>query len=157
MKLLPSEQYQPKAEELYLAVREEILALVDGARVEHIGSSAIPGSLSKGDVDVCVVVTTSSHSQTVATLEKAGYMAKGETLRTSELCMLQSQSHKDLALQVIAEGSEFEFFIKFRDALRNDASLVEAYNKVKLQYATSPAPAYRAAKDDFIKTVLRNL
>jgi GrpB-like predicted nucleotidyltransferase (UPF0157 family) len=27
-----------------------------GARVEHVGSTAVPGSLTKGDLDICVIV-----------------------------------------------------------------------------------------------------
>jgi GrpB-like predicted nucleotidyltransferase (UPF0157 family) len=84
-----------------------------------------------------------------------GYTVKRDTLRTPELCMLQSpRQDVDLALQVIAKGSKFEFFLTFRDALRNDPSLVQKYNEVKLRHQTSEASQYREAKATFIQAVL---
>ena len=36
--------------------RTEIGGLLPGARIEHVGSTAVPGSLTKGDLDICVIV-----------------------------------------------------------------------------------------------------
>lgn len=156
MKLLAPDDYQPEAERLFSSVRAEVLGILPGARIEHVGASSIPGSMSKGDVDVCVIVDPARHAAAVAVLERAGYTVKPGTLRTSALCMLQSANPQvDLALQVVAEGSTFEFFVTFRDALRRDPSLVAAYNQVKLDHQTLTAEAYRAAKAGFIDRVLR--
>lgn len=60
----------------------------------------------------------------------------------------------DVALQVVAKGSEFEFFLHFRDALRADPDLVELYNRLKHQFAASGEVRYRAEKSHFITAVL---
>lgn len=82
------------------------------ARLDHVGASAIPGALSKGDLDICVVVEASEHAAAVVVLQGLGYAIKPDTLRTPELCMLQAEcAAPDTALQVVAAGSKFEFFM----------------------------------------------
>jgi len=156
MKLLDPLQYQIPAREAFLATREEVNTALPNARVEHVGSSSIPGSISKGDIDICVVINFSELEEAVSMLEEMGYVVKLDTLRTPELCMLQSPRQDiDLALQVIAKGSEFEFFMTFRDAMLKDPSLVEQYNQVKLDHWNLSPALYREAKSKFIAAVLR--
>ncbi|RYF30289.1 MAG: GrpB family protein [Comamonadaceae bacterium] len=157
MKLLEPAEYQVAAENVFLQVRDEILHVLPEARVEHIGASSIQGSVSKGDVDICVIVDSLAHELAVSALQRLGYSVKADTLRTAELCMLESERQDvDLALQVVAGGSRFEFFMTFRDALRSDPSLAAAYNEVKLKHQDMSAADYRAAKTRFIEAVLRN-
>lgn len=87
MKLLEPSCYQSLASAAYESVVDELSPLLTDARFEHIGASAIPGEISKGDLDI--------------------------------------------ALQVVAAGSEFEFFMHFRDALLANACLVHQYNITK--------------------------
>lgn len=155
MHLLDPSEYQSIAAEVVAKVAQELSQLIPGCRVEHVGSSAIPGAVSKGDVDVCVVVPAHTHRDAVAALEQAGYVVKADTLRTPELCMLLLPSTNiDLALQVVAEGSRFEFFMQFRDALRASPSLVNQYNDIKRNAAGLSHEAYRDAKAAFIASVL---
>lgn len=155
MKLLLPIEYQQDLESLFLSVRESVLAACPDAQVEHVGSSAIRGAISKGDLDVCVLVAPALHSHAVAALQASGYVIKVDTLRTPELCMLASPAHDyDVALQVVAAGSRFEFFMHFRDALCRDPALVKEYNALKLQYCDRPPNEYRDAKAQFIASVL---
>ncbi|MEK8047883.1 GrpB family protein [Ideonella margarita] len=155
MQLLNPIDYQPTAVQVVEDLAHEFVHLLPGCRIEHVGSSAIPGVVSKGDIDVCVLVPAQQHQPTVAALERVGYVAKRDTLRTPELCMMLSpRGDVDLALQVVAEGSRFEFFMRFRDALRASPALVKAYNEVKQSAACLSAEEYRAAKSAFIASVL---
>ncbi len=157
MRLLDPVDYQIAAARVVEGVTRELAALISGCRVEHVGASAIPGAISKGDVDVCVVVPPPGHSSAVLRLEAAGYVVKADTLRTPELCMLLSpRTDVDLALQVVAQGSRFEFFMRFRDALRGDQSLVDQYNAVKRRAAGLSHGQYRDAKAAFIASVLQS-
>jgi GrpB-like predicted nucleotidyltransferase (UPF0157 family) len=155
MKLLAPNQYQPDAERAFALIRAAVIRALPFAHVEHVGSSSIPGAISKGDIDICVSVDADRHQDATLTLEQMGYTTKPDTLRTSELCMLQSlRTDLDVALQVIAKGSKFEFFMTFRDALRNDPLLVQKYNEMKLFHSTLDVVQYRAAKIKFIEAVL---
>ena len=158
MKILAAADYQPAILALFDRSAAALRALLPDARVEHVGASSIPGASSKGDLDVAVIVAPEAHAQVVARLGEAGFQIKTDTLRTPALCMLiapgdWSEGH-DLALQVIASGSEFEDFLVFRDALRADPALVAAYDEVKHRHAAAGEDAYRTAKARFIESVL---
>ncbi|MBI3285815.1 MAG: GrpB family protein [Burkholderiales bacterium] len=155
MQLLNPEHYQPAAALLYAEVATAVQAALPLARLEHVGASAIPGAVSKGDLDICVLVAAEQHAAAVAVLQGLGYAIKPDTLRTPELCMLQADSKElDVALQVVAVGSKFEFFMHFRDALRADPELVVAYNRVKLEALALGPVRYRQEKAKFIQQAL---
>lgn len=158
MQLLSAEDYQPRAQEISEAEIERIGLFLAGARIDHIGSSAIPGAVSKGDIDLCVRVSASQFEHALARLEQLGYQQKLDTMRTDELCMLISpRQDVDLALQLIVQGSAFEFFVHFRDALRASPELVGQYNRIKQEAAHLAADEYRAAKSRFINEALASL
>jgi GrpB-like predicted nucleotidyltransferase (UPF0157 family) len=157
MTLLEPSEYQPIAARVAAEVGGEVMQLIPGCRVEHVGATSIPGAISKGDLEICVVVATANHLSTVNALEASGYVVKADTLRTPELCMLMSpRTDLEVALQVIAEGSQFEFFMRFRDALRADLHLVEQYNQLKTNFAPMGSQCYRDEKSKFIEAVLRS-
>ncbi|MEP7154125.1 MAG: GrpB family protein [Betaproteobacteria bacterium] len=147
MNLYPASEYQATAIRLFNECAKEVFRALPFARVEHVGSSSIPGAISKGDLDICVVVPGGLHENAVTVLEAIGYRIKPDTLRTPELCMLESpREDADIALQLIAAGSKFEFFMRFRDALCAQPLLVEQYNKVKLLAKDRSDTAYREEK-----------
>ena len=125
--------YQPLAQRVFDEVRTVLRTVLPTARIEHIGSSAVPGAISKGDLDICVSVAAINFQETLAKLQALGYSVKADTLRTEQLCMLEAP-RKDisLAIQLIEKDSEFEFFHKFRDALLANPQLVDRYNELKL-------------------------
>ena len=154
MKFYPADEYQASCEALFERYCYKIRVLLPLARVEHIGASSIPGAISKGDVDIFVGVSKNELEDVVVRLMSLGFIEKRDTLRTPELCMLESQSDEDVALQVVANHSEFECFLSFRDRLRKDASLVESYNALKLSCVGWHEDDYRRKKSLFIESVL---
>ena len=91
----------------------------------------------------------------VNVLEGAGYTIKTDTLRTPDLCMLESSRKDiDIALQVVSMGSKFEFFVSFRDRLRGNPHLVAEYNRVKICAQQEDEDRYREEKSKFIERVL---
>ena len=139
---------------LFEATRATLAGLLPDARIEHVGASAIDGAWSKGDLDVCVVVSAARHTAAVELLVPHGWHVKEDTFRSGQLCMLVSNEIDNLALQVVSADSKFMFFMTFRDRLNADPALVERYNQIKRQHAEAPAEQYRAAKSAFIEQVL---
>ncbi len=90
----------------------------------------------------------------VRTLQKLGFQEKRDTLRTPELCMLESQFVNDVALQIVANGSESECYIEFRDKLIATPRLVELYNDLKRACEGMEHDEYRDKKAIFIAQVL---
>lgn len=154
MKFLPPEAYQSDCEAMYQAYRAKIKTLLPDARVEHVGASSIPQAVSKGDLDIFVGVDKQQLERSVSALKQLGFEEKRDTLRTHQLCMLESTNEQDVALQVVELGSEFECFLTFRDKLRENSSLVAEYNSLKRECEGLEANAYREKKSAFIEGVL---
>lgn len=56
VKLFHWNEYHEEIDEIFNILKKEVLGENPAARVVHIGSSSIPGSLSKGDLDIFVGV-----------------------------------------------------------------------------------------------------
>ncbi|WP_373952304.1 GrpB family protein [Vibrio pomeroyi] len=154
MKFYPAEQYQTACHEKFARYERDIRKLIPNTRVEHVGASSIPSAVSKGDLDISVGVELGELEDVIGRLTTLGFKEKLDTLRTPELCMLESTSSDDVALQVVANGSEFECFLTFRDKLRATPALVEQYNALKVSCEGWPQEEYREKKADFIEHVL---
>lgn len=153
MKFYTPDEYQEKCSALFHRFYAEISVVLPSAQIEHVGSSSVPGAISKGDLDIYVGVDPPAHSEAVLKLIDCGYKVKADTLRTPELCMLVAQ--EDVALQVVAVGSQYEFFIKFRDLLRSNPDLLSQYNNLKQSCAGFSEDRYRAEKSKFIEEALQ--
>jgi GrpB-like predicted nucleotidyltransferase (UPF0157 family) len=157
MEFLEPDKVKERADLLYQKWKGLIESELPFSRVEHVGSTAIGGAITKGDVDLYVEVPPAEHEDAVKALENLGFRIKQDTHRDAELCMLESTDIKDLALQVVARGAVYEFFIKFRDALNADESLVERYNALKAGCSGCSQEEYRRKKSMFIVGVLEIL
>ena len=155
MKFFRSEEYQPQINLIFDRVDNEIRELVSNARIEHIGASSIPGAISKGDLDIFVGVEKDRIEETIHLLNASGYWQKKDTLQTESLRVLETDKYGvDVAIQLVANESEFEMFLVFRDTLRGDDKLLNEYNKLKLCCAHKNADSYRSSKSKFIESVL---
>ncbi len=153
MKFLEAKEYQSDCELKYQHYKTKVHELLPKARVEHIGSSSIPNAISKGDLDILVCVNKAELESAAQALTLLNFREKENTLRTDELCMLESLDD-DVAFQVVAKGAEFELFISFRDKLRSNPSLVSSYNELKLGCEGMTHCDYREIKSTFIVQVL---
>ena len=153
MRFLRPSEYQPFCNERFSYYRKVVTGILPQAIVEHIGASAIPNAISKGDLDIFVGVDAAEFESTVLKIIDLGFQEKQDTLRTDELCMLESK-HEDVAIQMVANGSKFEDFLVFRDALLADSALVEQYNQLKKSCEGCSEGDYRERKSVFITKVL---
>ncbi|WP_311568494.1 GrpB family protein [Photobacterium arenosum] len=153
MKFLSPDQYQKACHERFDYYLNQIRRLLPAARVEHVGASSVPGAISKGDLDILIGVDAHELEDSARILLTLGFQEKRNTLRTAELCMLESTS-EGVAFQVVAIGSEFECFVDFRDRLRASPDLVVQYNVLKKSCEGLSHDEYREKKSTFIEHVL---
>lgn len=124
------------------------------ADIVHIGSTAVPGCLTKGDLDVCVRANREDVAHVDALLA-ARYGRNTGSFRSAEFSAFTDDSQcPPLGVQLVARGSGLDVFVRFRDCLREDADLVAAFNALKRAHAGQPMQAYRRAKASFIERVL---
>jgi GrpB-like predicted nucleotidyltransferase (UPF0157 family) len=70
MKFFEQNEYQEKCSALFLKIKSEISTVLPSAKIEHIGSSSVPGVISKGDLDIYVGVDPQAHEGTLLRAEK---------------------------------------------------------------------------------------
>ncbi|WPP86824.1 GrpB family protein [Acinetobacter pittii] len=157
MVFLEPEQYQQRCAQLFNSYHKAICALLPFAKIEHIGSSAIPNAISKGDLDIYIEVIPEQFEFAIEQLKTLNFIEKQNTLRTHELCMLESLNNDDVAFQIVVTDSVFTFFLTFKNKLISSPTLVNEYNQLKLQCSHLDPDQYRTIKSDFINRVLNHL
>ncbi|MFC1398202.1 GrpB family protein [Acinetobacter lactucae] len=154
MVFLEPEQYQQRCAQLFNSYHKAICTLLPFAKIEHIGSSAIPNAISKGDLDIYIEVMPEQFECTIERLKTLNFIEKPNTLRAHELCMLESLNDDDVAFQIVVSDSIFTFFLTFKNKLIESPTLVNEYNQLKLQCKHLDPDQYRTMKSDFINRVL---
>ena len=108
-------------------------------RIEHVGSTAIPGMDGKPIIDIDIEILSESHFSSIKTeLEKIGYFHNGDQgIKGREVFLRSGETQSVLDkiphhLYVCPSNNpEYKRHIRFRDKLRTDKSLVEEYKKIK--------------------------
>ncbi|PPG12101.1 hypothetical protein C5D36_15800 [Rathayibacter sp. AY1C6] len=122
-------EHDPEWSALFEEHRRRILEAVPGVRVEHIGSTSVPGLPAKPIVDVLVVVPdVTAEEDHVAPLLEAGYV-----LRTREPGhRLVRTPGRDAHVHIYEEGHPaIDAYLLLRDRLRTDPADRELYRSTK--------------------------
>ena len=134
--------------------RHTILRLVPDAEVHHVGSTAMPGLLTKGDLDILVRVDGNRFAEAEALLAST-FERNYESDRSSTFASFMSKNlTPPLGIQVTTKCGEFDFFIEFSSALKRDCVLLAEYARLKAAFQGRSMKDYRVAKDAFIERVL---
>jgi GrpB-like predicted nucleotidyltransferase (UPF0157 family) len=127
--------------------------------LEHVGSTAVPGLAAKPILDIAAGYTGDiAYSTYIAVLASLGYLYRGdggvpgrEFFRRGEL-----RSHH-LHL-VERHGTHWVHYLRFRNALRADPVVRDAYATLKHDLAVRyprDREAYTVGKADFVERVLQ--
>ena len=135
---------------VYQEQRERIQKLIPWAEVHHIGSTAIPGSITKGDLDINVRVPVENFDNAVKGLEKLYQINQPENW-TNNFASFKDDDNFDIAggVQLTIMGSESDDFIKLNDLLINDSQLLKEYNQMKEKFEGKDMEEYRKEKANF--------
>lgn len=130
-------------------------------RLEHIGSTAVPGLDAKPVIDILAgCPPRANRAEYVAALRQIGYEHKG-ALGIPGRNYFRRGSPRSHHVHMVSWSSAFwQRQIAFRDALRADASLRQEYAALKRELARTFADdkeKYTSAKGPFIASVLRQI
>ncbi len=136
-------------------------------RVDHIGSTAIPGCRGKGVIDLAVTYTEGGLEDAKATLDGLGFQRQTGSDPWPETRPMRIASVDALGAifqvhaHVIArQGDEHVGLIGFRDLLSRDPDLLRAYEAHKqriLAGGVTDAVEYSYAKNSFIQATLSRI
>jgi GrpB-like predicted nucleotidyltransferase (UPF0157 family)/mannose-6-phosphate isomerase-like protein (cupin superfamily) len=130
--------HDPRSAEVARKVAALIEPHLDGASVEHVGSTSVPGCAGKGIVDLMLVYQDGQLAAARDLLDALGFQRQtgrdpfpeDRPMRTGAL--LHDGTAFNLHVHVIASSSpEVQQFRGFRDRLRADPALMAAYVAAK--------------------------
>ena len=125
------------------------------ADIRHIGATAVPGCVTKGDLDIVVRVAAEDFDKADVCLARMLDRNKG-SVRTATFAAFEDNSAAPhLGVQLAAIDGPEDFLHLFVDALNASPPLVAAYNELKTRFDGHPMDEYRRAKDAFVARVLR--
>lgn len=135
--------------------RERILSHIPYATVDHIGSTAIPGAITKGDLDIQVRVQPATFKDADRVLASM-YERNIDSSRTDTFSSFLDDSEElPIGVQLTVVGSEFDDFLWFRDLMVSNAEYLKAYNRLKTSCEGLDMDEYRLRKSRFIGDLIR--
>jgi GrpB-like predicted nucleotidyltransferase (UPF0157 family) len=128
------------------------------ARIEHVGSTAVPGLAAKPVIDVLVsVVDVEDEASYVPAIESAEVALRSRELGHRYFRPVDDRP-RDIQIHVCETGGSWEReHLLFRDFLRADAATRDAYARLKLDLAEryrDDRLAYNEAKTGFVLDAL---
>jgi len=129
-------------------------------RIEHIGSTSVPGLAAKPIIDILVVVADSTdESGYLPQLQAAGYVLRVREPEWNQHRMFRTPE-KTVHIHVYSAGCrEIERNLIFRDRLRQNSDDRKSYEQTKRALAAqewSDMNDYAAAKTDIIEAIIRS-
>ena len=127
-------------------------------KIEHIGSTSVPGLAAKPIIDMLVVVPDSSdESAYLGQLQSVGYELRVREPDFEEHRMMRTPE-KDVHIHIFSPGSfEAARYLIFRNRLRSDREALSRYEAVKRELAAKDWPdmnAYADAKTKVIEEII---
>src|SRR5689334_11000230 len=127
-------------------------------RIEHIGSTSVPGLAAKPIIDILVVVEDSTiESAYLPHLEAAGYELRVREPEWHQHRMFRTPE-KDVHVHIYSAGCrEIQRNLLFRDRLRANVDDRRRYEQTKRELAThdwSDINDYANAKTDVIESII---
>lgn len=155
--------YDPDWPERFREARDEILPLLPpGSRIEHVGSTSVPGLSAKDCIDIAVVVPRQEQfADVIEELETLEYESRPDAFDDPGHVFIRrlTGGHRSHHLHLYNEGHQNLIgVLAFRDLLRADPEAREQYQAVKVSLAEAnpyDRSGYAAGKDAVAQELLR--
>lgn len=159
VRFMPADELRPAADPALAAHRDRILALLPGAEAEEMGATAIPGALTKGDLDLLVRVSEDEFPGAREALGRRYAVHQLENWSSTLASFKEEYSGTPhVGVQLVVAGSEDDRMLRgTRDALRARPELLESYNELKRASEGADPEEYWRAKTAFLDGLWRSL
>jgi len=157
-------RYNPEYRAFFTAEKKKITkALGSTARIEHVGSTAIPDLGGKGILDIIVGVSKSKFAESKKKLEEAGYEFREKASYPERLFFRIDYPYKNRKRRIHIHlvkfnGQNWKEMISLRNYLLKHPEVVEQYVKIKkegVKKALSDGKKYRKYKKEFVDSILK--
>lgn len=154
---IPEAMIRTRVAECFEHQQRRLAAWLPDAEIHHIGSTAVPGSLTKGDLDIQVRIAVPDFEHADAVLAQHYERNLASTHSSTFSSFKDDGSDPELGIQLTGIGAPEDFFCQLRDLLIAHPELNENYNALKRQFAGASMDDYRAAKTVFMNSLLDQL
>jgi GrpB-like predicted nucleotidyltransferase (UPF0157 family) len=153
--LRSSDELLPLVQPLLLRMFARLRVLLPEAELHHIGATALPGALTKGDLDILVRVSPPAFPAAVEVL-KPHFQIKQPANWTPAFASFGDDHGYDLpvGIQVVARDSREDFLLFLRDYFIENPKALEVYNRLKANHSDGGHEDYWRAKDEFLSRIL---
>ncbi len=151
--------YDPNWPKSFEKIREAVETVFGNIaeRIEHVGSSAIPGMAGKPTIDILVVVKdVAAVDRLNSKMAELGYVALGEYVAPGgRLFTLEENGDRVVNIHCFqSDHQKTRRFLSLRDYLRSHPEESKAYSELKLDLYrrySSDYGTYRKEKDAYMK------
>ena len=152
---VPESAIRGRVEAAFIHHRELLASLLPEAEAHHIGSTAVQGSLTKGDLDIQVRVAAEQFAHADAVLASHYERNIASTHSPTFSSFKDDSADPPLGIQLTVAGGQDDFFCRLRDYLIAHPEVNERYNALKRRFDGALMADYRAAKSAFIEALLK--
>jgi GrpB-like predicted nucleotidyltransferase (UPF0157 family) len=133
-----------------------IRAVLPDAAIEHIGATAVPGALTKGDLDLLVRVERPAFADAKAKLGSLYAINQPENWNQTFASFMElPKGEVPVGVQlVVADSADDRMLVSWRDQLLRNSELLDRYNRFKRGQVGADPDAYVEAKAKFIERIL---
>lgn len=150
VELSPVAELIGTADEIVAELETSLRDQLPACQIDHVGATAMPDGMTKGDVDVNIRVSPDDFPRTVETLRRVFRVAQPQNWTPTYASFSDSSRALPVGLQVTVFGSPDDFLVPLRDLMRGDAGLRHRYDRVKRDAAPLGPDGYWAAKNAFL-------
>ena len=150
-----SPQWAVRFDAVAAVLRQALVGL--DARVEHVGSTSVPGLAAKPILDIDVVVDARDVRAAITALESVGYVHRGDLGVAGREAFHAPDAPRRHVYVCTAGTTNVRNHLAVRDVLRSRDDLRDAYAAVKTALAADPAmdiDTYLAGKSAVLQEVL---
>jgi GrpB-like predicted nucleotidyltransferase (UPF0157 family) len=150
------QDYDPAYPEAFTRLADTIRERLPAVRLEHVGSTSVPGLGGRRTLDVALIAPPAAHEAAAAVLQELGYTRPPFAWRQrmfSGFVDLQGMSYPALVYVVDEDDAMLRGWVMLRDHLRTHPDAVTRYGEAKraiLSRGESAPSAYQRGKEAFL-------
>ncbi|MDY0854370.1 GrpB family protein [Bacillus thuringiensis] len=154
MNFLEQSKINEMANKEFSNQKSRILELLPNVDIQHIGSTAIPNSITKGDLDIQVRVSKEDFTKAVEILSTIYDINEGSTKTDFFRAFKDDLLPLPLGVQLTVINSDLDIFWKIRDVLLKNDEFRKEYDDLKRNFEGKTMDEYRLAKNQFFERIM---
>tara|TARA_Y100000310_G_scaffold84307_1_gene81128 strand:- start:126 stop:650 length:525 start_codon:yes stop_codon:yes gene_type:complete len=156
-------KYSEKYKQLFNREKTKLKRIFPRLKIEHVGSTAIPGLGGKGIIDIAIKIPRNKLNESLKKLEGLKYEhSKNHPKNVNRVFLQRKIRHggkeRRVHVHLVFDNEFWESFIVVRDYLRNHNKKCKEYIKIKkeaIKHAKGEGEKYRGYKNSFLKKILK--